>query len=115
MKYIEELAALVAVRNYLVNCVEIAKCKITREEVKALESKTIEVERRIIDMSMKFDPGHDVKATKTFNSSVDVDQVMKAVDDHIKRKEDLSDVLTDDAEKPVEAKKAKSKVVRREE
>jgi len=80
MPYTQELAALVTIRNFLMSADENVQCKLSKEESNGLRAKVSEIDRAIVDRAMKFDPNEQKKVTKVFESTVDVNDLIEAVD-----------------------------------
>jgi hypothetical protein len=84
MPYSQELASLITIRNFLMSADENVQCKLSKEESNGLRTKVSEIDRAIVDRAMKFDPSEAKAVSKvklqTFSTSVDVEDLMKAVD-----------------------------------
>jgi hypothetical protein len=80
MPYSQDLAALITIRNFLISADENVQCKLSKEESNGLRAKAIEIDKEIVARGLKFDPSEAKEVVKSFTSSVDVNQLMEAVD-----------------------------------
>lgn len=105
MLYIQELADLITVRNFLISADENVQCKLSKADSVALRAKVSDIDKAIVERSLKLDTSIERSVVKTFTSTVDVDKVMEAVDN----------IVVDEQSGPQatkEAKKQKYKIVK---
>ena len=82
--YIEKLSALINVRNYLVMYSEHLTARMSKDDRKNLHQKILDIEKSILDQSLKLDPEEDRSIDisdlkRTFTSTADVDRVAEVV------------------------------------
>lgn len=78
----KELAALISIRNFLIGAMENFNYQLTKEKYKEVQEKISALNTTILERSLKLDlseKDHYAAETKTFTSTIDVDELMAAV------------------------------------
>lgn len=80
---IQEIAGLITIRNFIALSVDNLNIRLSREEIKAVQTKVAYLDKLIIEHSLKIDPNKPERErtsiTREFNSSEPVDIVASRI------------------------------------
>jgi hypothetical protein len=88
---IHEIADLITVRNFIALSIDNLNVRLSREEVKAVQTKVAQFDKLIIENSLKVDPSKSVQERSTITRSFESTEPVEAVANRVAPMPDMEE------------------------